>query len=101
MSVLLSERTLLMVCNYFDGKSYRPKSEATPVNSVPSGRISSKKIADVNGHQCDKHPQSLNVPECKESKFVVSDKVESIVLSNLHNIMQFAENKMNMEFQPT
>ena len=72
-----------MVCNDFDGKPYHPKSEATPVNGVPSGRFSSKKIADVNGHQCDKNPQSLNVPECKESKFVVSDKVEAIILSNL------------------
>ena len=93
VTVLCSERTLLLVSNDFNGKTYDPQSKADAVYEVPSGRSFSNKVTHVNGHCCDKHPHSLNVPESKESEFVVSYKIEAIVLSSLPNVMQNTGNK--------
>ena len=89
--MLLSEIALLLIRNDLNRETQSPQSKANAVNGIPSLRLSSKKVAHVNGHGGDEHPQSLNVPESKESPFVVSDEVETIVFSSLPNVMQMIE----------
>jgi hypothetical protein len=94
--VLLSEIALLLIRNDLNRETQSPQSKANAVNGIPSLRLSSKKVAHVNGHRGDERPQCLNVPEGKEFPFVVSEGVETIVFSSLLNVMQITENKRVM-----